>query len=42
MDWDALSNFVIKIGVPSILILSIPVLAWKYLDYRSRSKRNGK
>ena len=35
MDWDALSTFVLKIGVPSILILSVPVLLWKWLDYKA-------
>ncbi len=35
MDWDALSTFVLKIGVPSILILSVPVLIWKFMDYKS-------
>ncbi len=35
MDWDALANFVIKIGVPSALVISIPFLIWKYLDYRT-------
>lgn len=40
MEWDpfftALGMFIIKIGVPSLLILSIPVLIWKRWDMRSK------
>ena len=39
MDWDALANFVVKIGVPAALLISVPFLAWKWMDMKS--KRNG-
>lgn len=43
MDWsaffDALGPFILKIGVPSILILSVPVLLWKYWDTHPKVNR---
>jgi len=35
-DWNGLGGFILKVGVPTILALSVPALIWKYMDMRSK------